>query len=177
MNILAGTMGFAELPFTSNFTFLKPEGPTEAEVKELHVEIGMLAVENDFFPQGLKKVGPAWKGSIIRRDHPELRISQQCHLLKLGRSAFYYAPVGIGAEPPASRPLSTKRLTSAERSCAAPPDRYRHASCNPSFRPPFFQNGGCPAEAGIVRRADANALVASNMNSRCWSMNWRSSPG
>lgn len=29
------------------------EGPTEAEVKELHAKIGRLAVENDFLSQGL----------------------------------------------------------------------------------------------------------------------------
>jgi hypothetical protein len=31
------------------------EGSTEAEVKELHVKIGRLTVENDFLAQGLKK--------------------------------------------------------------------------------------------------------------------------
>lgn len=34
---------------------------------------------------------------MIRRGHPELSISQQCRLVKLSRSAFYYAPVGIDA--------------------------------------------------------------------------------
>lgn len=29
-----------------------PEGPTNAEVKELHAKIGRLAVENDLFPKG-----------------------------------------------------------------------------------------------------------------------------
>ncbi len=33
----------------------KSEGPTEAEVKELHAKIGRLTVENDFLAQGLKK--------------------------------------------------------------------------------------------------------------------------
>jgi len=33
----------------------KPEGPTEAEVKELHAKIGRLAVENDFLSGGLKR--------------------------------------------------------------------------------------------------------------------------
>ena len=33
----------------------KAEGPTEAEVKELHVKIGRLAVENDFLSQGPKR--------------------------------------------------------------------------------------------------------------------------
>ena len=33
----------------------KAQGPTEAEVKELHAKIGRLAVENDFLSQGLKR--------------------------------------------------------------------------------------------------------------------------
>ena len=33
----------------------KSEGPTEAEVKELHAKIGRLAVENDFLSEGLKR--------------------------------------------------------------------------------------------------------------------------
>ncbi len=34
---------------------------------------------------------------MIRRDHPDLSISQQCKLVKLSRSAFYYMPVGVSA--------------------------------------------------------------------------------
>ena len=34
---------------------------------------------------------------MIHRDHRELSISQQCRLVKLSRSAFYYKPVGIDA--------------------------------------------------------------------------------
>ena len=33
----------------------KPNGPTEAEIKDLHAKIGRLAVENDFLSQGLKR--------------------------------------------------------------------------------------------------------------------------
>ncbi|MFC3118596.1 IS3 family transposase [Jhaorihella thermophila] len=32
---------------------------------------------------------------MIRRDHPKLSTSLQCKLVKLSRSAFYCAPVGI----------------------------------------------------------------------------------
>lgn len=35
---------------------------------------------------------------MIQRDHPNLSIAQQCKLLSLSRSAFYYTPVGIDAE-------------------------------------------------------------------------------
>ena len=33
----------------------KSDGPTEAEIKELHAKIGRLAVENDFLSEGLKR--------------------------------------------------------------------------------------------------------------------------
>ncbi|KXF92852.1 hypothetical protein AT574_00035 [Phaeobacter inhibens] len=42
-------------------------------------------------------MSPARKKAMIHRDHPELSISQQCRLVKLSRSAFYYTPVGIDA--------------------------------------------------------------------------------
>ncbi|MFC6687034.1 IS3 family transposase [Jhaorihella thermophila] len=42
-------------------------------------------------------MSPTRKKSMIRRDHPDLSISQQCRLLKLSRSAFYYTPVGVDA--------------------------------------------------------------------------------
>jgi putative transposase len=35
---------------------------------------------------------------MIKRDHPELSISQQCKLVRLSRSAFYYTPVGVNAD-------------------------------------------------------------------------------
>lgn len=34
---------------------------------------------------------------MIQRDHPKLSISQQCKLVRLSRSAFYYTPVGVDA--------------------------------------------------------------------------------
>ena len=42
-------------------------------------------------------MSPAKKKAMIRRDHPDLSVSQQCKLVKLSRSAFYYLPVGISA--------------------------------------------------------------------------------
>lgn len=38
------------------------------------------------------------KRAMIKRDHPELSISQQCKLVRLSRSAFYYTPVGIAPD-------------------------------------------------------------------------------
>jgi len=43
-------------------------------------------------------VSPAKKRSMIQRGHPELSISQQCKLVRLSRSAFYYTPVGIDTD-------------------------------------------------------------------------------
>jgi len=75
----------------------KPEGPTEAEVKEQHAKIGRLAVENDFFVRRAQAMSPEQKKVMIRRGHPGLSISQQCRLMNPSRSAFYHAPVGIDA--------------------------------------------------------------------------------
>ncbi|MEL6432654.1 MAG: IS3 family transposase [Pseudomonadota bacterium] len=80
------------------FSGSKQSGPTEAEVKELHAKIGRLAVENGFFVGRAQKVSPARKRSMIQRDHPDLSISQQCKLVQLSRSAFYYTPVGIDTD-------------------------------------------------------------------------------
>ena len=76
----------------------KPEGPTEAALKELHAKIGRLAIENDFFVRRAEAVGPEKKRAMIKRDHPELSISQQCKLVRLSRSAFYYTPDGIDGD-------------------------------------------------------------------------------
>ena len=43
-------------------------------------------------------VSPEKKRAMIKRDHPELSISQQCKLVRLSRSAFYYTPVGMDAD-------------------------------------------------------------------------------
>ena len=43
-------------------------------------------------------MSPAKKRSMIQRDHPDLSISQQCKLVRLSRSAFYYTPVGIDTD-------------------------------------------------------------------------------
>ena len=42
-------------------------------------------------------MSPAEKKNMVRLDHPQLSITQQCRLVKLSRSSFYYAPVGIDA--------------------------------------------------------------------------------
>lgn len=53
-------------------------------------------------------MSPAKKRAMIERDHPELSISQQCKLVRLSRSAFYYTSVGINADTLA---MMKERLT------------------------------------------------------------------
>jgi len=43
-------------------------------------------------------MSPGKKRAMINRDHPKLSISQQCKLVSLSRSAFYYTPAGIDAD-------------------------------------------------------------------------------
>ena len=43
-------------------------------------------------------MSPDKKRAMIRRDHPDLSISQQSKLVRLSRSAFYYTPVRIDAD-------------------------------------------------------------------------------
>jgi len=43
-------------------------------------------------------MSPTEKKGMINRNHPDLSINHQCKLVKLSRSAFYYAPVGIDSE-------------------------------------------------------------------------------
>ena len=43
-------------------------------------------------------MSPDEKRAMIKRDHPQLSISQQCKLVRLSRSAFCYTPVGVEAD-------------------------------------------------------------------------------
>ena len=43
-------------------------------------------------------MSPAKKRAMIERDHPVLSIRQQCKLVRLSRSAFYYTSAGIDVD-------------------------------------------------------------------------------
>lgn len=43
-------------------------------------------------------MSPGKKRAMIRRDHLKLSISQQCKLVQLSRSGFYYTPAGINPD-------------------------------------------------------------------------------
>jgi len=46
-------------------------------------------------------MSPEKKRAMIKRDHPDLSVRQQCKLVRLSRFAFYYTPVGIDVDTPA----------------------------------------------------------------------------
>ncbi|MFX4295948.1 IS3 family transposase [Pseudosulfitobacter pseudonitzschiae] len=71
----------------------KPE-IDEEQVKELHAKIGELAVANFFFGKKAQAVGREVRRGMVEPDHPELSIGQQCKLLSIARSSFYYVPKG-----------------------------------------------------------------------------------
>ena len=59
------------------------QGPTAAEIKEKHAKIERLAVENDFFVGRAEALRPENTRAMIKRDHPELSISQPCVLVRV----------------------------------------------------------------------------------------------
>ncbi|WP_430700912.1 IS3 family transposase [Pontivivens nitratireducens] len=71
----------------------KPE-IDEEQVKELHAKIGELAVANFFLGTKAEALGREVRRGMIEPDHPDLSIGQQCKLLSIARSSFYYTPKG-----------------------------------------------------------------------------------
>lgn len=49
------------------------------------------------FVSRAQKMSLADKKEMIRPDHRQLSITQQCRIVGLSRSSFYYAPVGVNA--------------------------------------------------------------------------------
>lgn len=43
-------------------------------------------------------MSPSERKVMIRKDHANLSLTQQCKLLKISRSSLYYSPVGVNAE-------------------------------------------------------------------------------
>jgi len=68
------------------------------EIKKLHAKIGQLAVEQDFFGQGLRALNQARRKGLADLDHPRLSIVKKCTLLGICRSTYYYQPKGESAE-------------------------------------------------------------------------------
>ena len=60
---------------------------------------------------------------MVERDHPDLSIGQQCALLQVPRSSFYYSPHGETEQNLAFAmdlgPMAATWLTAADR-CAVP---------------------------------------------------------
>ncbi|WP_245964015.1 IS3 family transposase [Roseinatronobacter ekhonensis] len=66
----------------------------EDQVRDLHAKIGELAVANFFFGKKAQALGREVRRGMVERDHPDLSIGQQCALLQVPRSWFYYTPQG-----------------------------------------------------------------------------------
>ncbi|WP_111735912.1 IS3 family transposase, partial [Roseovarius amoyensis] len=75
----------------------KPE-IDEEQVKELHAKIGELAVANFFFGKKAEALGREVRCGMIEPDHPQLSVVQQCKLLSIARSSFYYTAKGETAQ-------------------------------------------------------------------------------
>ena len=43
-------------------------------------------------------MSPSERREMIRKENPDLSLTRQCNLLKIGRSSIYYTPVGMNAE-------------------------------------------------------------------------------
>nr|WP_239059647.1 IS3 family transposase [Ruegeria sp. PrR005] len=66
----------------------------EEQVKELHAKIGALAVANGFFVQKAQAVDRKVRREMIEPANSDLTIGEQCRLLSISRSSFYYRPKG-----------------------------------------------------------------------------------
>src|SRR2546427_5631144 len=69
---------------------------SEAQVDVLYQQIGRLKVENDFFGTKARQMSRAERRALVEREHPALRISQQCRVLAISRSAVYRRPAEVG---------------------------------------------------------------------------------
>ena len=66
----------------------------KTQVRNLHAKIGELAVGQLLFGKKAQTLGRQVRRSMVERDHPDLSIGQQCALLQVSRSSFYYTPQG-----------------------------------------------------------------------------------
>ncbi|WP_419182860.1 IS3 family transposase [Mameliella alba] len=66
----------------------------EEQVKELHAKIGELAVANDFLSRKAQTMDRQVRRDMIEPANSALSIGQQCKLLSIARSSYYYEPKG-----------------------------------------------------------------------------------
>ncbi|MCF7698026.1 IS3 family transposase [Loktanella sp. M215] len=66
----------------------------EDRVRDLHAKIGGAGGGQLFFGKKAQTLGREVRRSMVERDHPDLSIGQQCALLQVSRSSFYYTPQG-----------------------------------------------------------------------------------
>ncbi|WP_354689599.1 IS3 family transposase [Lentibacter algarum] len=70
----------------------------EEQVKELHAKIGELAVANDFLFTKAQTMDRQVRHDMIEPNNSILSIGQQCRLLSISRSSFYYKLKGETAQ-------------------------------------------------------------------------------
>jgi putative transposase len=71
--------------------------PDDPKLAELYEQIGRLQVELAFVKKNLP-ASVEWKRHQIELNHPQLSVRQQCDLLELNRSSFYYEPTEADPE-------------------------------------------------------------------------------
>ncbi|MFD2937440.1 IS3 family transposase [Spirosoma flavum] len=76
---------------------LSPQDREEIEAP-LFQQIGQLKVENDYLKKKLRTSLTKDRRYLIDPTHPQLSLTQQCELLGISRSTYYYQSIGESAE-------------------------------------------------------------------------------
>ncbi|WP_341756625.1 MULTISPECIES: transposase [unclassified Candidatus Tisiphia] len=73
--------------------------PNQQElIKNLYEQIGQLSVERDWLKKNLHCLDLKVRCNMIEPNHNKLTIIQQCKLLGISRSSYYYQPTGISEQ-------------------------------------------------------------------------------
>lgn len=75
------------------FDIEKPKKTTEKETQKLYEKIGRLEVQIDFLKKIVEKHGVQSRKSMVEIRHKRLSIMEQCVLLSISHSGYYYTPV------------------------------------------------------------------------------------
>ena len=77
------------------FEMETPEKQTEKEVDKLYEKIGRLEVQIDFLKKAVETYGVHHRRAMVERGHKKLSITEQCLLLNISHSGFYYVPNSV----------------------------------------------------------------------------------
>jgi len=67
----------------------------EEEIDELHKQLGKATIKVEFLEKKLESLDLCNKKALIESEHKELTIKEQCEILKVCRSSYYYIPKPI----------------------------------------------------------------------------------